>query len=269
MGGHGGSSGYSKGGAQIGVNASLTGSAGPAGSEIGVNAGVTNAVSEVPSKADLKAMSGGKPDINPTQFTKADWQSHYDAQNPNQDQKKAAYDYTYPYAGPSGFSPSQDMNYKLDKGMKLTPKEQNMYDGMTAMASPLGHDSILHRGAHAGALEQLGIGDWNGMSESQLKQALVGAQWQKKSLTSTSYDFDHSPFLGDGPAAGGREVIFRIHAAGSTKATCVNPSQTEVVLGPNTHWQITNAAFTGQTAQPQATWPKKWKQIVIDVDVWQ
>lgn len=223
---------------------------------------------EVPTSQQLKEMSGGKPDIDPTPFTKAEWQQHYDAQNPNSSQKKAAADYIYPYAGASGFSPSQNMNYKLDKGKKLTQKEQNMYDGMTAMSAPLGHDSILHRGAHAGALEQLGISDWNNMSEAQLKASLVGAQWDKKSLTSTSYDYDSSPFL-SGPKAGGREVIFRIHAAGSTKATCVNPSQSEVVLGPNTHWQITNAAFTGKTAQPQATWPKKWKQIVIDVDVWQ
>lgn len=242
MGGHGGSSGYGK------------------------------ADGDAPKKATSKAKpeetGGGKPSIDAKPFTQAEWQAKYDAQNPNQEQKQASYDYTYPWAGPSGFSPSQDMNYKLDTGQPLTAKEQNMFDGMTQMATPLGHDSILHRGAHAGALEQLGIGDWNNMSDAELKQALVGAQWDKKSLTSTSYDFDASPFL-SGPQAGGREVVFRIHAAGSTKATAVNPAQAEVVLGPNTHWQITDAAFTGKTAKPQATWPKVWKQIVIDVDVWQ
>lgn len=266
MGGHGGSSGFSKNGGQ-GIQVG-------AGPDISLDdfmnqnaANLSQGADGVPSASDLKAMSGGKPDMNPTAFTQSDWQAHYDSKNPNQSQKKASYDYTYPYAGPSGFSPSQDMNYKLDKGLKLTAKEQNMYDGMTAMASPLGHDSILHRGAHAGALEQLGVTSWNNMSETQLKQALVGAQWDKKSLTSTSFDYDSSPFLGDGPAAGGREVVFRIHAAGSTMATCVNKQQAEVVLGPNTHWQITDAAFTGEWAYPKAG--GSYKQIVLDVDVWQ
>ena len=220
----------------------------------------------VPTKSELSEMSGGKPEINATKFTQAEWQAKYDAQKPTQAQKSAAYDYTYPYAGPSGFSPSQDMNYKLDTGKSLTPKEQNMLNGMTEMATPLGHDSILHRGAHADALAQLGVSNWNNWSEAKLKQSLVGAQWDKKSLTSTSYDQKKSPFI-TGPQSGGREVLFRIHAAGSTKATAVNPQQAEVVLGQNTHWQITDASFTGKWAYPKAG--GSYKQIVIDVDVWQ
>lgn len=253
MGGHGGSSGYSKSGGGISPTTAFSAMDSAQGGGI-------------PTSEELEAMSGGKPEIHATAMTEAEWKSKYDAQNPTQKQKSAVYDYTYPYAGPSGFSPSQDMNYALDKGIPLTPKQQAMFDGMTQLATPLGKDTVLHRGAHAGALEQLGIGDWSGMSESQLKSALVGAQWDKKSLTSTSYDYSKSPFL-SGPKSGGREVIFRIHAAGSTTATACNPSQAEVVLGPNTHWQITDAAFTGKWAHPQGG--GSYKQIVIDVDVWQ
>lgn len=147
----------------------------------------------------------------------------------------------------------------------MNAKEKAMLKGMNEMAAPLGKDTILHRGAHAGALADLGVTNWNNFSDKQLKQAFVGASWQKASLTSTSYDYDKSPFL-SGPAAGGREVIFRIHASGKVNATAVNPSQAEVVLGQNTNWQITNASFTGKWAYPKAG--GAYKQIVLDVDVW-
>lgn len=220
----------------------------------------------VPSAGELKAASGGKPDIKATPMTQAEWQAKYDSQNPTQAQKSASYEYTKSTTTSTGFSPAQNLNYALDTGKPLTKKEQAMLDGMSSMATPLGKDTVLHRGAHKDALSQLGVTDWSGWSETQLKQALVGAQWDKKSLTSTSYDPKKSPFL-QGPKSGGREVIFRIHAAGSTKAIAVNPSQAEIVLGQGTHWQITDAAFTGKWAYPAAG--GSYKQIVIDVDVWQ
>ena len=253
MGGHGGGSGYGKGG--TGPSPTTAFSAMDSQSGGGVLTG-----------QELKAMSGGKPDINATAMTQSEWEAKYNAQNPNQAQKSASYEYTKSTTTSSGFSPAQDMNYALDTGKPLTPKQQAMFDGMTSMATPLGKDTILHRGAHKDALAQLGVTDWSGWSETQLRQALVGAQWDKHSLTSTSYDEHKSPFL-HGPLSGGREVIFRIHAAGSTKATACNPSQAEVVLGPNTHWQITDAAFTGKWVHPQAG--GSYRQIVLDVDVWQ
>lgn len=59
---------------------------------------------------------GGKPTINATAMTEKEWQAKYDAQKPNAAQKSASYDYTYPYATSTGYSPSQNMNYKLDTG---------------------------------------------------------------------------------------------------------------------------------------------------------
>ena len=217
------------------------------------------------SAAAQTAQRGAKPGIDATAMTPAEWQSKYDAQSPTQEQKHAAYDYTNPKVTATGFSQAQNMNYKLDTGSALTAKEQAMLDGMTQMASPLTHDTILHRGTHASALSQLGVNDWGNLSPSELKQSLVGASWQKKSLTSTSYDYDKSPFL-SGPLAGGREVIFRMHVAKGTSATAVNPSQAEVVLGQHTHWQITDASFTGKWVHPNAG--GHYKQILIDVDVW-
>lgn len=211
---------------------------------------------------------GGRPSINATNMTTSEYMARYNAQNPNSAQKSASYDYTDPRPTATGYSPSQNMNYKLDTGQRLTAKEQRMLDGMEQMQRPLGKDTILHRGAHQDVLQALGVQNYDRMSQSQLQQAVVGRTWTSKSLTSTSYDKGKSPFL-SGPQAGGREVILRIHAAGSTKATMVNPSQAEVVLGRGTNFQVTGAKFTGQRAHPRANYRSGgWPVVQLDIDVW-
>lgn len=212
---------------------------------------------------------GGKPQINATNMTKSEFMAKYNGNNPNRAQKSASYDYTDPRVTSTGYAKSQNMNWKLDTGQRLTSKEQAMLDGMEQMQRPLGKDTVLHRGAHQNILQALGVSNYDKMSQTQLRQSLVGRQWTSKSLTSTSYDYNSSPFLGTGPVAGGREVVMRIHAAGSVKATCVNPSQAEVVLGRGTNWQITDAKFTGGTANPKVNGRRKTMPVVmLDIDVW-
>ena len=213
---------------------------------------------------------GGKPTINATQMTRQEFMQEYNAQNPTRAQKSASYDYTYPYSRDgTGYSPSQTMNYKLDTGQRLTSKEQRMLDGMEQMQAPLKHDTILSRGAHKNVLESLGIQNYDTMTQSQLRQALVGRQWTTKSLSSTSYDYNASPFLGTGPLAGGREVVMKLNVAKGTMATRVNPSQAEVVLGRGCNFQITGVRYTGGTANPRATWrPGGWPVVELEIDVW-
>lgn len=269
--GVGASSGGSGGGTQIGVNASLTGSNGPAGNQIGVNASVTNATGGgqgTQNTQNTQNTQGGKPTINATAMTTKEFMDGYNAQNPNRAQKSASYDYTDARPTSTGYSPSQNMNYKLDTGQRLTAKEQRMLDGMEQMQQPLAHDTTLYRGAHKNVLESLGIQNYDTLSPSQLKQALVGKEWTTKSLSSTSYDYNSSPFL-SGPLAGGREVIMNISAAKGTKVTRVNPSQAEVVVARNTNWRIVDAKFTGGTANPRATYrPGGWPVVQLDIEVW-
>lgn len=199
-------------------------------------------------------------------MTDKEFNAAYKAQNPNQAQKSASYDYTDPRATSTGFSPSQNMNYKLDTGQRLTAKEQRMLDGMEQMQSPLAHDTVLHRGAHQNVLEALGVKNYDRMSQTQLQKALVGREWTTKSLSSTSYDKKKSPFL-SGPLAGGREVVMKINAAKGTMATRVNPSQAEVVIGRNTNWRVTGVKYTGATAYPRGT-GKRLPVVELEIDVW-
>ena len=219
--------------------------------------------------AQATRQSGGRPTINATAMTDQEFNAAYRAQNPTQAQKSASFDYTDNRATSTGYSPSQNMNYKLDTGQRLTAKEQRMLDGMEQMQAPLEHDTVLHRGAHQGVLVALGVTNYDQMTQAQLQQALVGRQWTSKSLSSTSYDRKKSPFL-SGPQAGGREVVMRINAAKGTSATRVNPSQAEVVLGRNTTWQITGVRFTGATANPRANRrPGGWPVVELEIEVWQ
>lgn len=264
MGGRSRSSGSGgSGGSRIGVNASVTGSAGPAGSQIGVNASVTSAAGGSGTQA---APQGGKPTINATAMSTQEFMQGYNAQNPTQAQKSASYDYTSARATSTGYSMSQNMNYKLDTGQRLTSREQRMLDGMEQMQAPLAHDTVLHRGAHQNVLEALGVQNYYNMSQSQLQRALVGREWTTKSLSSTSYSKSKSPFL-SGPLAGGREVVMKINAAKGTMATRVNPSQAEVVIGRNTNWRVTGVRYTGSSAYPRGA-GRSFPVVELEIDVW-
>lgn len=223
--------------------------------------GAANAAPQTPTR-----QQGGKPTINATAMSDQEFMAAYKAQNPTQAQKSASYDYTDPRATSTGYSPSQNMNYKLDTGQRLTAKEQRMLDGMEEMQAPLAHDTILHRGAHQGVLQALGVQNYDRMTQSQLQQALVGREWTTKSLSSTSYDRKKSPFL-SGPQAGGREVVMRINAAKGTMVTRVNPSQAEIVVGRNTNWRVTGVRFTGATAYPRASM-RPLPVVELEIDVW-
>lgn len=218
------------------------------------------------SAAGSQPAQQGKPTINATALSDREFMAAYNAQNPNRAQKSASYDYTDPRPTSTGYSPSQNMNYKLDTGQPLTAKEQRMLDGMEQMQAPLAHDTVLHRGAHQNVLEALGVKNYHTMSQGQLQKALVGLEWTTKSLSSTSYDKKKSPFL-SGPLAGGREVVMKINAAKGTKATMVNPSQAEVVLGRNTNWRITSVRYTGATAYPRAA-RRQLPVVELEIDVW-
>lgn len=211
---------------------------------------------------------GGKPTINATAMSDSEFMSRYNAQNPTQAQKGAAYDYTSPNATATGYSLSQNMNYKLDTGQRLTAKEQRCLTGMEQMAKPLGRDTTLYRGAHQNVLEALGVSNYDQLSQGQLKKALVGREWTSKSLTSTSYSKSKSPFL-SGPLAGGREVVMNIKASKKAKATMVNPSQAEVVLGRGTNFRVTNVRYTGARAYPRAS--SNWNGypvVELTVEAW-
>ena len=187
-----------------------------------------------------------------------------------------------------GHSLSQTMNHIIHNGIDLqntTVDEVNEKTGLNLSQKqfkalqktdanidkamhPLGKAVTLERGAHQGELQRnFGIKDYTKMSEAQLKEALVGAKFKNSAVMSTSYNISGNPFLGNGPASGGREIVYKIKAGPKTKAVFGASSQNEVILGKNTKWKVTNVRFTGKTALPKSTL-KEMPQLEIEIETY-
>ena len=183
-----------------------------------------------------------------------------------------------------GHSLSQTMNYLLDEGvdlanadlstvnkqfgLRLTPSEfasmQYTKSRMDSAFHQIGTDTKLQRGAHDDMLRNVfGINDYSTMSESQLQSKLVGKTFRNTSPMSTSYDVRKNPFLGNGPASGGREVVYNINAGAKTPMLFGAKKQSEVILG-YTNWKITGVRYTGKTATPRMKGMKP--QVEIDIE---
>ncbi len=183
-----------------------------------------------------------------------------------------------------GHSLSQTMNYLLDEGvdfsnmdrrainkkynLNLTDNDisslQYTYTRMNSAFHPIGSDVRLQRGAHDDLLRNVfGIADYTQMSPAQLQKSLVGKAFRNTSPMSTSYDIKKNPFLGNGPASGGREVVYNIKAGKNTPMLFGARAQSEVVLG-YANWKITGVRYTGKTATPRGKSSKP--QIEIDIE---
>lgn len=183
---------------------------------------------------------------------------------------------------------SQTMNYLLDNGVDLSNTDVNTInkqfglrlgandlasmqytDAMMSVAMHnIGKSVQLQRGAHDDMLRNtFGINDYTKMSNTQLKQALVGKTFATTSHMSTSYDISKNPFLNpNSPVSGGREVVYNIKAGANTKMLFGAKSQSEIVLNKGTNFKITDVKYTGNTAYPAGGRSKP--QIVIDIETY-
>lgn len=163
-----------------------------------------------------------------------------------------------------GYSMSQNLNHKLNNGLKLNANEKFMDKYLQQGMHDIGKDVVLYRGAHDDFLKQLGISNYQSMTEAQLQKSLVGAQYQTKSFTSTSYDKNKNPFY-VGANSGGREIEMVIQAPSSTKMVFGAKSQSEIILNKNTKYEVTGVRYTGRTATPRNSSNKKVLEVQVRV----
>ena len=167
----------------------------------------------------------------------------------------------------AGFSFSQNLNYKLDNGLKLDANEQFMANMLGNGMRPIGKDTMLFRAAHDDILKQLGIKDYAQMTQAQLQQKLVGTTMQTTSYTSWSYDKSKNPFLPGQPNGGGREVYMVTKAASNTQMFFGAKSQAEVVTNVGTNLKISKVYYDGTYATPRLR-GKSVPRIVIELESW-
>lgn len=162
-----------------------------------------------------------------------------------------------------GYSHSQNLNYKLANNMPLSATEQFINDNIVNAMHPIGQNIQLFRYSHDDTLKTLGIKDYTKMTEAQLQKQLVGTQFKTTSYSSTSYDQSKNPFRPGATYGGGKEVVWNIKAAGSTKMVFGAKSQAEIVLDKNTNVQIVGVRYDNSYATPRSSSGQK-RRIIID-----
>lgn len=165
-----------------------------------------------------------------------------------------------------GFSHSQNLNYKLDNGMKLNPTEKYIDDNIQAGMHAIGKDSQLVRYCHDDILKSAGISDYTKMSDSQLQSALVGKTFKTTSYMSTSYDGKKNPFNPNASGGGGREVVMNIKAGKDTKMVFGAKKQAEIVLNKGTNFKITGIKYDGSYATPRNSGTKP--RVVLEIETY-
>lgn len=165
-----------------------------------------------------------------------------------------------------GYSHSQNLNYKLDNGMKLNATEQYIDDNIQAGMHAIGKDSNLVRYCHDDILQKCGISDYTKLTDAQLQSRLIGTTLQTTAYMSTSYNAKNNPFAPGAPGGGGREVVMNVKAGKNTKVVFGAKKQSEIVINKGTNMKITGIHYDGSTAYPRNKGAKP--RVVIDVETY-
>lgn len=202
---------------------------------------------------------------------------YYQQQTFNIDTALAIQDYLHdqPVAG-SLYSPSQELNYAMQKGRKLTPNQQYMVDSLMDGMHPLGHNLTLTHFGRVGYLDTLGAlaggkitaANFESMTPAQLQAAFVGLEYTEDKFVSTSYNgFKKAP--NGGKPFTDKAVKFNYKAAAGVQALMpgIGPGGNlgEIILAPGQHYRITGVRFTGKPGRSGAN---TYKQIEFDVEVY-
>lgn len=168
-----------------------------------------------------------------------------------------------------GYSHSQNLNYKLDQAaqgaqIKLNPTEKYILDNIRDGMHDIGKDVTLERYCHEDVIKRLEVSNYSSMSESQLKQALIGKELTTTAFTSYSYDRTKNPFRPGVPGGNGREVTIISKTKSSTKVVFGKKSQSEIVMDIGTKQKVTNVYYDGTTAYPRGK--GAMPRIVVEIE---
>lgn len=176
--------------------------------------------------------------------------------------------YLDPHRTPgSMYSPSQQLNYKLREGTRLTAAEKRMAEGLDAGMHDLGYDLNLTRYDRVGYIKRLLGRTHEGMSESELRSALIGREYTDPAFVSVSHDrFRHAPA---GEPFTDKTVEIRVHAKKGTKALMPGDGAGgrlgEIVLGRKQTFRIVDVKMpAGVRGRSGSDW---YQKVVVTVEV--
>ena len=173
---------------------------------------------------------------------------------------------------------SQNLNYAMATGQKLTANQQYVHDQLQASMHNLGENLNLTRYDHDGfvnnMLQQNGIrAKYDQIPLSQLKSALVGKTYGEERFVSTSYnDFANAPQSAKNVFMN-RAVKITYKAAANTQAMMpgngTGGNLGEIVLKPSggkQNYKIVDVKYTGQSARLKGTQSFSLPQIELVVE---
>lgn len=192
---------------------------------------------------------------------------YYQDQTFDIDTRMALQDYLndQPMTG-SLYSPSQVLNHKMRTGQPLTANEQFMVDSLNEGMHNMGYNVNLTRYDRVDFMQNLGVGNFDNMSESQLKNALIGARYSDPAFGSYSYNnFKNAP--ASNPFTDKAVKITRRTKASTQVLMPGNGpggALGEIVVAPNQGVHIVDVRFTGKRGRSGANYYKQVEIIVED-----
>ena len=179
------------------------------------------------------------------------------------------------------YSHSQNMNYMMATGQQLTGKYKQTHDGIMSAMHNIGYNVTLtrydHPGMVNGLLQAIGAGsNYEYMTQSQLKKALVGKTVGENKFLSTSYNnFKNAP-QSTKQIFDSRAVKINYKVKAGTQAMMPGKGSGgdfgEIVLAPtngkaNKSGTITDVRLTGQMVRRKGTQTYNQPRIEIDIEI--
>lgn len=207
---------------------------------------------------------------------------YYQQQQLTAKQQKGVTNYLESHTEPGSlYSHSQNLNYKMANGQRLTGKYKQTHDEMMSAMHNVGYNVTLTRYDHAdmvnGLLSSIGAGsNYERMTASSVKKALVGRTVNENKFISCSYnDFSAAPASSrsvfDSRAV---KINYKVRAdvQGMMPGNGTGGNLGEIVLAPtngtsNRGGTITDVRLTGQMVRRKGTQIYNQPRIEIDIEI--
>ena len=171
------------------------------------------------------------------------------------------------------------MNFKMATDQELTGKYKETHDGLMSAMHNMGYNVNLTRYDHPGMINGLlkasGAGvDFEHMSESSIKKALVGKTVNENKFLSASYNNFQSAADPSVFTSRAVKINYKVKANTQVMMPGNGPGGAlgEIIVAPtngkaNQGGKITGVRFTGKMARRQGTQTFDVPQIEIDIEI--
>lgn len=200
---------------------------------------------------------------------------YYQSQTFGIDTQLAIQDYLHDKpSGTSIYSPSQQLNNAMEKGLPLTANQQYMLDSLMDGMHNIGYNINLTHYGRVDLIDNLArnIGaninsrNFESMTDAQLQRAFVGSTHSLNKFLSASYNnFTNAP-NGGAPFT---DKAIRLNISAPARTQALMPGNGpggnlgEMVLAPQQNFRITGVRFTGDYGRSGG---QRYRRVEFDIE---